>query len=121
MESVSLGGDRNPHETRISGEERKIREEKALSFDDRRMKFVEQAKTVFYSKERVMKKLREMSAFQIAKEPQHFNDEKKFMQLAQLSSEILVNELLLEEQEDQAALLSLLAKLDYMQDEQLKA
>jgi len=119
MNPELLGGHKNAHETKQPSDNRLENQEARLAFQDLREKFARQAVTIFSSTEEgLMKDLRSHALFQRLKEEQRFDDVKSFEKLAAQFPQVEV-EYELEDSRQQAALLSMIAQADAIQDESL--
>lgn len=115
----TLGGERNQHYARKDTMEQYEDGENRLGFQELREKFAKQAVKIFSNTEEgLMKSLREHALFQRLKEEQRFQEVESFELLAAQFPEI-EDDYDLEDSRQQAALLSMIAQLDYLQDDEM--
>ena len=115
----TLGGHKNPFETRRPSDQRMEDSEHRLEFSAFRTQFNKQAARIFTTGDEFMTELRSHSLFQRLKTDAEFNDENSFVALAaQLSG--MDERYAPETQKEQAALLSVLAQADHLQDNRLR-
>jgi len=119
MNPESLGGHKNPHETRRPSDQRLESQEDQLDFQSLREQFARQAVAIFSSTtEGLMKDLRSHALFQRLKEEQRFDAVDEFKKLAAQFPQI-EEDYDLEDSRQQAALLSMIAQADAIQDDSL--
>ena len=118
MELPPLGGHKNPYETKRSTENRMESTEDGLEFGEYRKEFNNQASKIFCSGDDTMSKLRSSQEFQSIKTGADYEDYDRLEMLA-VDFQGLIEKYNLIDVRDLAALLSVLAQADRLQDDRL--
>lgn len=119
MNPESLGGHKNPYETKRPSDARPESQEAMMAFEDFRKKFNRQACLIFTQDHSLMTELRSDTMFQGLKTRGDHADQEGFESLARQFPDMR-DAYDLEDIRDQAALLSVLAQVDLVQDDMLR-
>jgi len=120
MNLESLGGAKNSYEARQPSDKKLERAESRKSFEELRLASAKKAVRIFKEKPEFMTRLRLELGFQTLKNNRDFDNESSFSALAQDMSALLDEQFEIEDNREQAALIAVLAKLDVMQDDDLR-
>lgn len=120
MNLESLGGANNSFEAKQPSDKKLERTESQQSFEALLLMSAKKAVRIFKEEAEFMTMLRSELGFQTLKNNRDFDNEQSFSAFAQDMSSALSDRFDVEDTREQAALLAVLAKLDAMQDDDLR-